>query len=63
MNELEFYYDALRLLQQYGPRARLQASLQASRALSLGKLDKFEHWDRLRSVVSYLEQLDEQSAA
>jgi hypothetical protein len=63
MNELEFYYDALRLRQQHGSRARLQASLKASRALSLGKLNERDYWDKLRSIISYLEKMDEQSAA
>lgn len=63
MHELELYYEAMRLRKLYGPRARLQASLQSSRALSLGDLEKRDRWDHVRSVVAYLEQVEERSAA
>lgn len=63
MHELELYYEAMRLRKLYGPRARLQASLQSSRALALGDLEKRDRWDHVRSVVAYLEQVEERSAA
>jgi hypothetical protein len=63
MHELELYCEAMKLRKQHGSRARLQASLQSSRALALGNLNEQDHWDKVRSVVGYLEQIEQQSAA
>ena len=63
MSELELYYEAMKLRKQYASRARVHASLQASRSLARGDLKGRDHWDKVRSVVGYLEQIDEQHAA
>jgi|HubBroStandDraft_3_1064219.scaffolds.fasta_scaffold450776_1 hypothetical protein len=63
MSELELYYAAMKLRKQYASRARVHASLQASRSLARGDLVGRDHWDMVRSVVGYLEKIDEQYAA
>ena len=63
MHELDLYYEAMKLRKQHGGRAGLQASLQSSRALALGNLKMRDHWDRIRNVVGYLDQIEQQSAA
>ena len=53
--ETEVLEAANEMIRLHGSRARLQASLQATKALSLGEIAAFNRWNRIPGAIKDLE--------
>jgi hypothetical protein len=63
MTALELYYEAEYLMKSHGSRADLYCAVQARRAVGLGNLMQFDHWERLGAVVRLIMDQKEKAAA
>jgi len=63
MTALELYYETEHLIKSHGSRADLYCAVQARRALGLGNLIQFDHWEQLRAVVRLVMDQKEKAAA